>query len=297
MKSALGRLPLLGLLLLTAAGDPAPDIVAQRGDVRMTTAELRELVANADPVLRSQLQSSSAALADFVRQRLLSTTLLNEARAKGWEQRPDVLQRANDARDAVILQSYVASLIPPDPAFPSDAEVATAYEANKARLTLPRQYHLAQIVLMVPANAQQDWDDAQRRKVAELRALAVKPKADFADLARKNSQDTTSAGKGGDVGWVREDQLLPMVREAVARLPENGVSEPVRAPDGWHVLRLLETRAPGAMSLEDAKPQLVQALRQARGQQAVRAYVDAMLRKDPIQLNEIDLTKQLAPPR
>lgn len=297
MKSALGRLPLLGLLLLTAAGDPAPDIVAQRGDVRMTATELRELVANAEPALRTQLQSSPAALADFVRQRLLSETLLNEARAKGWDQRPDVLQRANDARDAVILQSYTASLIPPDPNFPSDAEVAAAYEVNKAKLTLPRQYHLAQIVLMVPANAQQDWDDAQRRKATELRVQAVKPKADFADLARKNSQDTTSAGKGGDVGWVREDQLLPMVREAVARLPENGVSEPVRAPDGWHVLRLLETRAPGPMSLEDAKPQLVQALRQARGQQAIRAYVDAMLRKDPIQLNEIDLTKQLTPPR
>jgi parvulin-like peptidyl-prolyl isomerase len=42
--------------------------------------------------------------------------------------------------------------------------------------------------------------------------------------------------KGGDLGWLREDQLIPAVRTAAAGLQEGAVSEPVRAPDGWHVL-------------------------------------------------------------
>jgi len=278
-----------------AAGDAGSAVVAQRGDVRLTAAELRALMANADPTLKAQLESSQTALSDYARQRVLNETLLADAHAKGWDQRPEVVQRANDARDAAILQSYVASLVPQDPHFPTDQEVQRAYEVNKARLTLPKRYHLAQIVVTVPAGAPPEVEGAARQKAAELRAQAVKPKADFADLARRTSQEAATAPKGGDVGWVREDQLLPAVRDAVAKTPENGTTEPVRASGGWHVIRVLGIKPAGPMTLEEAKPQLVQALRQARAQQAVRAYVETLLRQEPIQLNEIELGKITAP--
>ncbi len=297
MKSARACLPLLGLLFLTAASDPPADVVAQRGDVTITAAQLDDLLANVEPAQRAQLQANPTAMADFLRQRVIGETLLKEARAKGWDQRPEVMQKANEARDAVIVQTYAASLAPADPAYPSSAEVAAAYDANKARLMLPRQYHLAQIVLLVPANSPPGTDDAMKRKAQDLRAQAVKPKADFADLARKNSQETATASKGGDVGWLREDQILPVVRDAVVRLPDNGTSEPVRALDGWHVLRVIETRPPGPMSLADASPQLIQAMRQAHAQQAMRNYIATMLSTTPIQVNESELAKQLTPPK
>ncbi|MDR3417498.1 MAG: peptidylprolyl isomerase [Nevskia sp.] len=299
MKSARACLPLLGLLLLTAAGDPPPsvpaDVVAQRGDVTITTTQLGDLLATLDPAQRAQLQANPTAMADFVRQRVIGETLLSEARAKGWDKRPEVVQKADEARDAVIVQTYAASLVPSDDGYPSDTELSAAYEANKGRMMVPRQYHLAQIVFLVPPGAPAGTDDAMKSKAQELRTQAVKPKADFADLARKNSQETASAPKGGDVGWLREDQILPVVREVVTRLPDNGISQPVRAPDGWHVLRVLETRPAGPMSLADAKPQLVQAMRQARAQQAMRNYVATMLSTTPIQINDGALSKQVAP--
>jgi peptidylprolyl isomerase len=281
----------LALLLLTAAGEPpTADVVAQRGDVRLTAAEVRDMLGRIDPATRAKAEASTATLAGFVRDRLLDQAMLAEARAKGWDQKPDVIQRANDARDAVVLQSYVASLVPADPAFPGDAEIAAAYEANKTRFMLPRQYHLAQILVQAPQGAP---EDETKRKAAELRARAIKPKADFADLAKHNSQDPTTADKDGDLGWLREDQMIPALKDAVAGLPENGTSEPIRLQDGFHIIRLLGTRPAGAAALADVKPQLVQALRQLHAQQAVRAYIDEMLRKDPIQLNEIDLARQI----
>lgn len=278
-----------------ANGVPGSEVVAQRGDVRLTAAQLRDLVANAEPGLKAQLESNPAMLADFARQRVLNASLLADAEAKGWDQRPEVAQRANDARDAVILQSYVASLVPQDPLYPTDADLQAAYDANKGRLTAPKRYHLAQIVVTVPANAPPEVEGAARQKAADLRAQALKPKADFAALARKASQEASTAPKGGDVGWLPENQLLPAVREAVTKTPENGVTEPVRAPDGWHVIRVLGVKPAGPMTLDEAKPQLVQALRQARRQQAVRAYVETLLRQEPIQLNEIELGKAIAP--
>jgi parvulin-like peptidyl-prolyl isomerase len=132
-----------------------------------------------------------------------------------------------------------------------------------------------------------------RKKALELRARAERSKADFAEIARKNSQDPATAEKGGDVGWLREPDLLPPVREALAGLPDNGVTQPVRAQDGWHILKLLETKAAMPVPLQDAKPQIVQLLRQARVQRLVRARLEEMLKTQPVAVNEIELAKQV----
>jgi peptidylprolyl isomerase len=286
-------LVILAPLLLAAAGDPTGDTVAQRGDLRMTAGEVRDMLSRVDPATRAKLESNATALAAFVRDRLLDQALLAEAHAKGWDQRPDVVARANEARDAVILQSYAASLVPADPAFPSDADVNAAYEANKTRFIIPRQYHLTQIVILVPANATKEAEDDARRKAVDLRAQVLKPKADFGDIAKKQSQEKTTAEKGGDLGWVREDQLLPQLRDPIAALPEGATTDAIRMPDGFHIIRNLGIKPATPAPLADVKPQLVQALQQARAQQIIRTYVEDMLRKEPVQLNEIDLAKQV----
>ncbi len=297
----------LGLLFLAAAADPPPtpaptptptptpmtDIVAQRGDIKLTATDVSAMLARLDPAVRAKADASPSALAAFVRQRILDDALLAEAKAKGWDQKPDIAQRINDARDVVIVQTYATSLVPPDPNFPTDTVVSQTYEANTARFMIPRQYHLAQIAFLVPQNAQPEVDEAARKKAAELRAQAVRPKADFAQLARKNSQERSSAEKGGDAGWVREDALVPQIRQAVANLSDGAISEVIHLQDGYHIIRLLGTKPPEPAPLEDVRPQIVQALQQARTQQGIRAYVDRMLQAEPIQLNEIGLANQV----
>ena len=282
------RTALLSLLLAATAlaGVHAQDVVAQRGALRLTTADVRALIAKADPAVRAQLQASPAALTEFVRDRLLRLSLLAEAEAKGWDQTPDVAARIAEARDQIITTTYIASLGVPDPAFPSDAELAAAYDANKASLMRPRQYRIAQIVVLAPAGQP---DDAARKRIAELHQQAVRPRADFAELARKNSQDRASAERGGEMAWTREDQLVPAIKDAVAGLAEGGISEPVRTAGSWHVLKLLAIRPASPAPLAEVHDQLVQALRQQRTQQLARAALDESLRNDPIKINEIAL--------
>jgi peptidylprolyl isomerase len=291
------KLAAIGLLLLVAAGDPppqpAPDVVAQRGDVKMTSADVKALLAKLDPAARAKVEASSGALANFVRDKMVDQMMLAQAKEKGWDQNPEVIQRINDTRDAIILQSYAASLVPADPNFPTDQSIAATYEANKAKFMIPKQYHIAQIAILVPADAKPEADEAAHRKANEIRALAVKPKADFGQLARKSSQDTTTADKGGDAGWVREDTIVPAIRQVVETMSDNTVSEVIHLPDGYHIIRLLGTKPPAPAPLDDVKPQIIQLLRQARLQQGIRTYVDTMLKTQPIQLNEIDLAKQV----
>lgn len=295
-RLGLAMLPLIALLLGGAGEPPAPaasEVIAQRGVVRLTAGEVRDLVERADPQTHAQLLASPAALAAFVRERLLQLGLVAEARAKGWDLRPEMVQRMNEARDAVLAQGFLAGQTQVEPGFPTEADITATYEANKARFQVPKQYNLAQIAVPVPQGAARDADEDARRKAADLRAQTQRPKADFAEIARKNPQEGT-----GVVGWVREDQLVPGIKEAVMALADGAVSEPLRTQTGWHVVKLLGTRpaAPAApAALADVHDQIAQALRQARQQQAARAYVDDMLKHEPIQLNEIALTRAVAP--
>jgi peptidylprolyl isomerase len=285
---------LAALFLIAADAPPAADVVAQRGDVRLTGAEVNDALSLLDPAARAQVTATPQSLANFARERLLNMAVLAEAKAKQWDTQPDVIRRINETRDAVITQTYLASLVPSDPAFPSEAEITAAYEANKPRLALPRQYHIAQIVLTVKPDATPREDEEIHKKALDLRARAARPNADFGELARQNSQEPQSAEKGGDVGWLREPDMIPAVREVVSGMIESGISQPVRVPDGWHILKLLAMKPAGTVPLQDAKPQIVAVLRQARAQRMMRAYLDDMLKAQPIQLNEIELAKDVA---
>lgn len=291
MLSRALTLLLTALLLIAADAAPGSDLVAERGNVRLTGAELRDALSLLDPAARAQVTASQQSLANFARERVLNMAILDEAKAKKWDAQPDIIRKIAEVRDAVIAQTYLASLIPPDPAYPSDEEVAAAYETNKSRLVVPRQYHIAQILLTVKQGATPQEDEDVHKKALSLRARAVLPNVDFADLARKNSQDPLSAGKGGDIGWLQEPAMIPVVRDAVSGMIESGISQPVRAADGWHILKLLAMKPAGTISLQDARPQIVAALRQARTQRLVRAYLDDMVKAQPIQLNEIELAK------
>ncbi len=276
---------------------PAPDFVARRGDVRLTAADIREALGRADANLRDQVIANPQALSEFVKERMIRQILLTEAHAAKWEQNPEIAAKANDVRDSAVVQLWLASKAQVDPSYPTQAELEAAYEANKARFVVPPQYHVQQIAVLLAPNAAKDAVDLAMKKAKDLRALVAKPGADFADLAKKNSQDPASAGKGGDLGWLREDQILKPVRDVLQNMADNAISDPIRGADSLHVVKLLGKKPQSTLPLDQVKPNLIAALRQARSQQMSTAYLEDMLKKEPVQLNDAGLAAKLAPPK
>ena len=66
--------------------------------------------------------------------------------------------------------------------------------------------------------------------------------AEFADLARRFSEDPLSAAKGGDLGWVRADQLVPGFVNVMKQLPLNTLSDVTKSRFGFHLIEVLDTR-------------------------------------------------------
>jgi peptidylprolyl isomerase len=295
---AIGAVLLALFTTLAVAATPAPDaadpIVAQRGDITLTASAVRDLVAATEPDERTRLEKDPTALAQFVRNYMLNQVLFAEAKAAKWDERPDIAARAERARQNAITETYLASVSQVEAGYPSEADVESAYESNKQRFMVPRQYHIEQIFVAVPATAGAKAEDDAQKKIADIRQQLAKKGADFAEMARKQSEDRTSAPKGGDLGWVREDQLIPAIKPIVTGLPENAMSDPVRSPDGWHLLKLLGTRPAGPAPLADVHDAIVASLKQERQQQNARAYFSTLLRKDPVQINEIQLSHSLS---
>jgi peptidyl-prolyl cis-trans isomerase SurA len=64
----------------------------------------------------------------------------------------------------------------------------------------------------------------------------------FDVLAKKYSVDAVTALKGGDMGWVVSNELVPQFAEVMDKLPIHGISAPVKTPFGWHIMQVLERK-------------------------------------------------------
>lgn len=101
-----------------------------------------------------------------------------------------------------------------------------------------QQTHARHILIKV--NELTSEADAKRR-LADLKDR-VEHGADFAELARLNSEDA-SAAKGGDLGWLSPGDTVPEFEKAMDALPVGGLSDPVQTPFGWHLIQVLERRS------------------------------------------------------
>lgn len=256
------------------AADVDPTI-ARLGGIILRQSELSELVRS------RQLQSSEAHLPDnldyLVRSELATRAVLAEAVARGWSARPDIAAEVERYRARLIIGRYLDSLTSPPPDYPTEADLQIAYDANKETLRVPRQFRIAQIYLSFVADADHTEQNAFAKRIAELAAKARAKSADFAELAKSNSQHKESAELGGEIGWVTEDIVVPEIRSVLLSLAVNEVSSPVRTVQGWHIVKLLEHRASRPGTFEEVRALLVRGLRLSRAQESERAHIDRLM--------------------
>ena len=82
---------------------------------------------------------------------------------------------------------------------------------------------------------------AARRELAALRERILNGE-DFGELARTHSDDTGSAPKGGELGWINPGDTVPVFEEAMDSLEPGELGEPFKSQYGWHVVQVLERR-------------------------------------------------------
>jgi peptidylprolyl isomerase len=266
-------------------------VLGKLGTTEIKYAEIQGLVDLQGPEVRKQLGASLADLDKLVRSELVRKSLIGEAKEKGWEKRPEVQALMERAKEQALVSAYVQSLVRPPQSFPSEEELKSVYEANKNSLLAPNQYQLATIFISSPEKADKATSDAAAKKVSDLAGKLQKSPGDFAKLATEHSDHKDSAAKGGELGWVSENQLMPEMRGTIGKMEKGGISAPLRERNGWHILKLLDRKPGATRSFDEVRSVLAANLRQRKMQEGERTYIENMLRASVLTVNQIELSK------
>jgi parvulin-like peptidyl-prolyl isomerase len=138
----------------------------------------------------------------------------------------------------------------------SDAETQKYYEDNKETLfKVPDQVKVSHILIQfVPAGATvTDTIRAEAKKKIDDVASQLKNGADFAELAKKYSEDSASAPNGGDIGFVSAGQTVPEFEAAAFALEVGKVSDVVETTYGYHLLKVTEKKASYVQTYDEVK--------------------------------------------
>jgi peptidyl-prolyl cis-trans isomerase SurA len=111
--------------------------------------------------------------------------------------------------------------------------------------------------------------EARRRLDGMRRRIAAG--ADFAEIARSQSEDASSA-RGGDLGWLSPGDTVPEFEQAMMALAPGEVSKPVRSPFGWHLIQVLERRKED-LTRERERQVARQSIRVRKGDEAFTDWV------------------------
>lgn len=121
----------------------------------------------------------------------------------------------------------------------SEAAMREYYRKYLANPKPIREAHLAQIFIALPQDPSPE-EVAKERAKAEKLYKQLRAGANFANLARLHS-DSPESAQGGDMGWIFDGTINPRFN-AVMQLPVGGISQPIRSPGGFHILKVLEDR-------------------------------------------------------
>jgi parvulin-like peptidyl-prolyl isomerase len=150
-----------------------------------------------------------------------------------------------------------------------EADVRKYFEAHKAEF---EQVHARHILIRVQGSAaavrpgQRDLTDAEALAKAQDLRKRIQAGEDFAQLARQESDDTGSAAKGGDLGFFHRGQMVPSFEQAAFALQPGELSEPVKSPFGYHVIKV---EARESKSFEEVRPELERRMRPEQAQKTV----------------------------
>jgi len=134
----------------------------------------------------------------------------------------------------------------------SESEIDLFLEENKINTSERSEYDVAHILVRVPEQASPEQIAAARARADKARSEAVGG-ADFAKLAASYS-DGPNALRGGALGWRTADRLPELFANALKGMKPGEVSEVLRSPAGFHLLKLIGQRGAGVV----AGPQTVQ---------------------------------------
>lgn len=208
------------------------------------TADPVVMTINGNPVLRSEFEYSynknnsetvvdKKSVADYVPLFVNYKLKVLAAEAAGIDTTSAFRKEFLSYRDQQVRPSFINDDDVEQEARKIYKETQTRIDSNGG---LVRPSH---ILLMLKQNATQAEQDAAKLRADSIYTALVKG-ANFADLARRLSDDKGSASRGGDISWVQKGQTVKEFEDVVFAMKKGELSKPFLSPFGYHIVKLMD---------------------------------------------------------
>ena len=188
------------------------------------------------------------------------TTL--ESQLSQWQSDIDELRK--ETRNDLLVSRVIDSEIKGTFQF-DETSVRTFYDQHREQFQEGAAVRARHILIATPLNANDETVRAAKAHADSILLEALKEGADFPALAIKYSSDEASAQKGGDLGFITKGRTVPSFEEALFKLDPEEISEVVKSPFGFHVIKAINRREQQSIPFEEASSNIRSLLiRQAR---------------------------------
>jgi peptidyl-prolyl cis-trans isomerase D len=157
------------------------------------------------------------------------------------------------------------------------ADVQQAYNTNIEQYSTPEQVRASHILLKTEGK-----DDAAVKAKAEELLKKAKAGADFAELAKANSEDESNAKNGGDLDFFGRGRMVPEFDQVAFSLPPGQISDLVKTQYGYHIIKATDKKSASTRSIDEVRQQLTDQLSYERAQteaQQIATEVEKEIKK------------------
>jgi peptidyl-prolyl cis-trans isomerase D len=164
----------------------------------------------------------------------------------------------------------------------SQQELEKYYDDHRDEYRVPGQVDVSQILIKKPLPGSDGKVDQKAVEAAHAKADDVlkqlKSGGNFADLAKKYSEDTSTAKNGGSLGWIKPDAFpVPAVSNAVGSLAKGATSDVIDAGYAFVILHVNDKQDARVKSLDEVKAQIEPLIKQQKAGQAAQQQSDQLL--------------------
>lgn len=156
-----------------------------------------------------------------------------------------------------------------------DEMLRARYESQKINYTTPEERKASHILIRVKKDAPKEKDEAAKKTAEEL-LKRIRSGEDFAELAKKASNDPGSASKGGDLGFFGKGAMVPAFEDAAFKMKKGEVSDLVRSPFGYHIIKLTDIRGGEVQPFAKVKEKIRKEIQTERADQRFYDMADQL---------------------
>lgn len=169
-----------------------------------------------------------------------------------------------------------------------EAQLRAAYQQRQEQFRTPERVQVRHILLKTAEKPKAEIPNIGARAEELLKQLRAG--ADFAELAKKHSEDPGSAEKGGDLGWIVRGQTVQAFEEAAFSLKPKEISGVISTEYGFHILQVLAREQARLRPFEEVREELARDLKRQRVFELMQNLADRAvveLNKTPMQAAEV----------